>query len=362
MAGSMATRSPRLGPSAITPAPSWPSTSGCASVASPIAPSSHQCRSEPQIPTAVTRTRLIPAPAAGSGSSPTRRSPTAWSLAARTTSPDCRPLFLFYTERSVVRAPGHAKTSDPRRREAGITGAGWCGPLGGRTARQGHGRGLGLAGLVHPGDRDRVAGVVLDQGVRDILGRVDRLAADRGDRVALGQAGVGRGGAGDGPGDAHAAGAALAALAALAAVAALAAEPAKAAEAVRAVRAVRAAEAAEPVRTAEPAEAVRAAARAVAARGADLQTEEGGGADVHVSGGGARLDLLGDGHRLVDRDRVRLGGGGGRGLALSLVAGAGGGVHPDHLAVGVDQRTARVAGLDGRVGLDQPGQLLADVG
>src|SRR5580693_5835971 len=328
MAGSMATRSPRLGPSAITPAPSWPSTSGCASVASPIAPSSHQCRSEPQIPTAVTRTRLIPAPAAGSGSSPTRRSPTAWSLAARTTSPHCRPLFLFYTERSVVRAPGHAKTSDPRRREAGITGAGWCGPLGGRTARQGHGRGRGLAGLVRPGDRDRVAGVVLDQGVRDILGRVDRLAADRGDRVPRGDSGVGSGGAGDGPGDAHAAGAALAALAALAT---LAAEPAKATEAVRA-----------------------------AARGADLQTEEGGGADVHVSGGGARLDLLGDGHRLVDRDRIRLGGGGGRGLALRLAAGARGGVHPDHLAVGVDQRTARVAGLDGRVGLDQPGQLLVD--
>ena len=185
--------------------------------------------------------------------------------------------------------------------------------------------------------------MVLDQRVRDVLGRRDALAADRGDRVACGQAGVGGGGAGHGAGHGHAGGAA--ALAALAT------------EAARAVRAAEPAEATGPAETAEaagPAEAVRAA------RGADLQAQEGGGADVNVRGGGAGLDLLGDGHCLVDRDRVRLGGR--RGLALRLVAGARGGVHPDHLAVGVDQRTARVTGLDGRVGLDQPGQLLADAG
>ena len=62
MAGSMATRSPRRGPSAMTPAASCPSTSGRLSVASPIPPSPHQCRSEPQMPTAVTWTRLSPGP------------------------------------------------------------------------------------------------------------------------------------------------------------------------------------------------------------------------------------------------------------------------------------------------------------
>ena len=36
--------------------------------------------------------------------------------------------------------------------------------------------------------------MVLDQGVRDVLGRGDGLAADRGDRVALAQAGVTIGG------------------------------------------------------------------------------------------------------------------------------------------------------------------------
>src|SRR5271169_3694942 len=258
MAGSMATRSPRLGPSAIIPVPSWPSTSGCASVASPIAPSSHQCRSEPQIPTAVTRTRLIPAPAAGSGSSPTRRSPTAWSLAARTRSPPPGPCSFFIPNGAWYVPPATRKPVIPAAGRRGSLVRGGCGALGGRAARQGHGRGLGLAGLVHPGDRDRVAGVVLDQAVRDILGRVDRLAADRGDRVALGQAGVGGGGSGDGPGDGHAGGAALAVLAAGAA------------------RAVRSAEAA---RTAEAAEAARAAdAARVAARALELQPEEGGGA------------------------------------------------------------------------------------
>ena len=87
--------------------------------------------------------------------------------------------------------------------------------------------------------------------------------------------------------------------------------------------------------------------------GLDRDPQEAGGADVHVGRGGARLDLLGDGHRLVDRDRVGLLARGG--LALELEARGGRGVDPDHLAVGVDQRAARVARLDGRVGLDQPG-------
>src|ERR1700678_4125070 len=98
MAGSIATRSPLRGPSAITPAPSCPSTSGCVSLASPIAPSSHQCRSEPQMPTAVTRTRLIPGPASGTGSSPTRKSPTACSLAARTRSPPVGVSVLIFIQ------------------------------------------------------------------------------------------------------------------------------------------------------------------------------------------------------------------------------------------------------------------------
>src|SRR3954452_19945826 len=262
MAGSMATRSPRRGPPAITPAPSWPSTSGCVSLASPIAPSSNQCRSEPQMPTAVTRTRLRPAPgnspAAGSGSSATRRSPTAWSLAARTRSSSRRP-------------SGNDNASDPRG-QPGITGCGAsqrggpaCGPgwhradgrrggfsrdtdpetprrppLGGRAGRQRHGRAVRLAGRVLPADRDLVARVVLDQHLLDVTGGGDRLAADRGDRVALGQARAGRRRAGQGAGDGHPGTGSLAAEAA---------EPAGAAGAAR-----------------------------VAARG--LDAEEGGGADV----------------------------------------------------------------------------------
>src|SRR5438132_571457 len=57
--------------------------------------SPHQCRSEPQMPTAVTRTRLIPGPATGSGSSATLRSPTACSLAARTRSSSRRRHVIF---------------------------------------------------------------------------------------------------------------------------------------------------------------------------------------------------------------------------------------------------------------------------
>src|SRR5207248_3011837 len=72
----------------------------------------------------------------------------------------------------------------------------------------------------------------------------------------------------------------------------------------------------------------------------------------------AGLDLLGDGLRLVDRDGVGLLGGL-AGLGLELGAAGGRGVHADHLAEGVDQRAARVTRLDVRVGLDQPGQLLA---
>ena len=51
-----------------------PGTSGRASLASPIAPSEYQCKSEPQMPTAVTRTRRWLDTASGAASSPTRRS------------------------------------------------------------------------------------------------------------------------------------------------------------------------------------------------------------------------------------------------------------------------------------------------
>src|SRR6266566_6237388 len=223
----MATRSPRRGPSAITPAPSWPSTSGCVSLASPIAPSSHQCRSEPQMPTAVTLTRLIPGPTSGAGSSATRRSPTAWSLAARTRSSSRRLHVIFIPNEwayrscagctpAAVRRPG-PKTSDPRTggrgslARRGLQGARWT--LGGWAGSQGHGRGVRLAGLVQPGDRDRIAGVVLDQRVGDVRGGGDRLAADRGDHVAGRQAGLGGGGPGHDLGDRRA-GTALAAKAA----------------------------------------------------------------------------------------------------------------------------------------------------
>src|SRR4029077_3565816 len=93
------------------------------------------------------------------------------------------------------------------------------------AVRQGHGGVLRLAGLVQPADRDLVARVVLDQDLRDVGGRGDRLAAHRGDRVALGQAGAGRRGAGQGAGDGHAVAGAAAAGAAAVALAE-AAEPA----------------------------------------------------------------------------------------------------------------------------------------
>ena len=65
--GSSATRAPARGPSTMTPAASWPRISGRVSTASPIADTSYQCRSEPQMPTAVTRTSA-PLPGLGSGS------------------------------------------------------------------------------------------------------------------------------------------------------------------------------------------------------------------------------------------------------------------------------------------------------
>jgi hypothetical protein len=135
--------------------------------------------------------------------------------------------------------------------------------LGRGATGQGEGRGVRLARGVHPADRDRVARVVLDQRLGDLFGRGDALPADRGDRVFLGQAGVGGRGSGQGADDAHAAGAALAA---------------------------------------EPAEA----ATRTAARDGDLQAEKGGGADVNVRRRGTALDLLADRQRLVDRDRVGL--------------------------------------------------------
>ena len=106
-----------------------------------------------------------------------------------------------------------------------------------------------------------------------------------------------------------------------------------------------------------------------------------------VDGRLARLDLLGDGQRGVDRDRVALRRGpvrragrsrgpGARGPEAAAEAAAeaavpgpaelvvrrGRGVDADDLAVRVHQRAARVAGLDVRVGLDQPGELLGGAG
>ena len=70
----MTTRTPSRGPAAMTPPISWPSTSGATTLSKPMPPSSYQCRSEPQRPTAVTRTRSSPGPGTGSGSWWTRTS------------------------------------------------------------------------------------------------------------------------------------------------------------------------------------------------------------------------------------------------------------------------------------------------
>ncbi len=72
-AGSTATRRP---PSVI-PANSCPRMSGAARRASPIPPCPYQCKSDPQIPTAATRTRVSPSAGKGTVSSCIRRSPTA---------------------------------------------------------------------------------------------------------------------------------------------------------------------------------------------------------------------------------------------------------------------------------------------
>ena len=44
--------------------------------------------------------------------------------------------------------------------------------------------------------------------------------------------------------------------------------------------------------------------------------------------------------------------------AFPLVLGGHRGVHPDHQSVQIDQRSARVARVDGGVGLDETGQVL----
>src|SRR4030066_2475002 len=74
MDGSTATRSPSL----VRAVNLCPSTSGFSRRASPIPASLNQCRSEPQIPTAVTRNNFSPAPGTGTGSSCRRTSPGAW--------------------------------------------------------------------------------------------------------------------------------------------------------------------------------------------------------------------------------------------------------------------------------------------
>src|SRR5512140_3352473 len=202
------------------------------------------------MPTAVTRTRLIPWPAPGSGSPATRRSPTACSLAARTRSSSRRRHVICIPNGWLNRfraeaAADTAKTSDPRAGRGSLARAGRAAGLPtpyaalsvlrgsvlcGGAAGQGHGRRVRLPGLVHPADRDLVARVVLDQDLADVGGRGDRLAGHRGDRVALGQAGAGRRGAGQGAGDGHAAAGAAAGAAAAAALAEPA-EPAAVAEA-----------------------------------------------------------------------------------------------------------------------------------
>ena len=66
----------------------------------------------------------------------------------------------------------------------------------------------------------------------------------------------------------------------------------------------------------------------------------------------AGLDLVGEGARSVDRDRVRVA----RAGRPEREARRGGGVHPDHLALAVQERAAGVAGLERCARLDQSGQ------
>src|SRR5580700_4126678 len=179
------------------------------------------------MPTAVIRTRLVPGPASGTGSSPTRRSPTPNSLAARTRPPPpMSVLSLFFIpngpwfpltapcESPVVRSqssPGYPRPYFDHPRNGGAPCPGRRGTgrrarlaLGCGTGNQRHGRGVRLPAGVHPADRDRVAGVMGDERLGDVLAGGDRLAADRGDLVARGQAGARGGGPGHGSGDGHA--------------------------------------------------------------------------------------------------------------------------------------------------------------
>ncbi len=70
IAGSTATRSP----DSVTAANSCPSTSGLSSLASPMPCSENQCKSEPQMPTEVTRSSRSPGRGRGCGSSCKRKS------------------------------------------------------------------------------------------------------------------------------------------------------------------------------------------------------------------------------------------------------------------------------------------------
>ncbi len=106
-AGSMATRSPRRGPAAMVPPISCPGTIGSSIPIDPMPPSRNQCRSEPQMPTASTRTSDSPGPGTGSGSCVSRRSRAAWSRTVRVVD-TCRWYALrqsFADRRSWPSAP-----------------------------------------------------------------------------------------------------------------------------------------------------------------------------------------------------------------------------------------------------------------
>src|SRR5262245_34579620 len=194
------------------------------------------------------------------------------------------------------RAAGAAASGHYRRAVARRSG-GWA-------VGQDDARGLRLAGLVLPADRDAVTAVLLPQLRLELLRRRDALPVHRDDHVALGQAGAGRGRAGDDPGDDG------------------------------------------------TAAGLDAVGRGAVGR-QDLHPQEPGRADVHRGGGGARLDLVGDRLGLVDGDSEGL-----RLLALELRPLRGRGVDADDLPGGVDERAARVTRLDTRVVMDEPGQLL----
>src|SRR5947209_14080519 len=151
------------------------------------------------------------------------------------------------------------------------------------------------AGGVDPGDSNLLTGPEGAHGGRQLVDRVDRTAADGDDHVTFGDAGVTGGRTRLDAVDGHA-----------------------------------------------------------GAGVTDLDSEDRPRPDVHLVAAVAGRDVVRDRQGIVDRDREA----DARRAHLEVAVDGGGGVHADHLAVGVDERPTGIARFDRRVDLNEAVQRL----